>query len=46
MTAIMKTFLLGLVFAAGVAGCNTMEGVGEDVEATGEAIDEQAEKNR
>lgn len=29
--------------ALAVAGCNTVEGVGEDVEATGEALDEAAE---
>lgn len=29
---------------AGIAGCNTVEGVGEDVEAAGEAIEEEAEE--
>lgn len=44
MNAIMKSFLLSLVLAAGVAGCNTMEGAGEDIERAGEAIDEEAEE--
>ena len=39
---------LGIVSAAallaGIAGCNTIEGVGEDVEAAGEAIEEEAEE--
>jgi predicted small secreted protein len=29
--------------AAGLAGCNTVEGVGEDVEAGGEAIQDAAD---
>lgn len=28
----------------GIAGCNTVEGIGEDVEAAGEAIEEEAEE--
>lgn len=37
--------LSGAVFVLAVvlAGCNTMEGVGEDVEAAGSAVDETAE---
>ena len=35
---------LGLIF--GLAGCNTVEGFGEDVEAAGDAIeDEASERN-
>jgi len=30
--------------AAALSGCNTVEGVGEDVEAAGDAIDEEAEE--
>lgn len=30
--------------AAALVGCNTVEGVGEDVEAAGEAIDDEAEE--
>jgi predicted small secreted protein len=28
-----------------LAGCNTMEGFGEDVESAGEAIEEEAEES-
>jgi len=35
-------FSLLLVLAAGLAGCNTMEGAGEDIERGGEKIQEQA----
>ena len=39
---------LGIVSIAallcGIAGCNTVEGIGEDVEAAGEEIDEEAEE--
>lgn len=45
MSAIMKAFLLSLVLAAGVSGCNTMEGAGEDIEAAGENIEEEAEED-
>ncbi|MBA2490508.1 MAG: entericidin A/B family lipoprotein [Gammaproteobacteria bacterium] len=37
------------LFAAYVAllsGCNTMEGVGEDMKAAGEGIDEKAEEKK
>lgn len=35
---------LGMLFgAAGLVGCNTTQGLGEDVEATGDAIEEAAE---
>lgn len=35
-------FSLLLALAAGLAGCNTMEGAGEDIERGGEKIQEQA----
>ncbi len=35
---------LAALFLAGLAGCNTMEGMGEDVESAGEAIEEEAEE--
>lgn len=39
--------LLGISsFALMTAACNTVEGVGEDVEAAGQEIDEEAEENR
>ena len=42
----MKNAFLAIFFALTaivLAGCNTTRGVGEDVEATGEAIEEAAE---
>ena len=45
MNTAMKSFLLSLVLAAGLAGCNTIEGAGEDLEQAGEAIDEEADEN-
>lgn len=43
MNFLAKSLLLSLLFLGGLTACNTMEGVGEDVEATGEAIEEEAE---
>lgn len=41
---------IGIVAAAaslfGVAGCNTVEGVGEDIEAAGDAIEDGADDRR
>lgn len=31
------------VFAIGLSGCNTMEGVGKDLESAGEAIQDAAD---
>jgi len=36
--------LISFVFA--LAGCNTVEGVGKDVKATGQAIEKAADKNK
>jgi predicted small secreted protein len=36
--------LIGLVL--GLAACNTMEGVGQDVQAGGKAIEKAADKNK
>lgn len=33
----------GAALAAGMSGCNTTEGAGEDIEAAGDAIDDAAE---
>jgi entericidin B len=33
-----------LMFAVGLAGCNTMQGVGKDVERGGEKIQGEAQK--
>lgn len=37
--------LLVLMAVVGLAGCATIEGAGEDIEAAGEAIQEEAEEN-
>lgn len=44
MTFITRILLLAFLLGSGLAGCNTMEGVGEDMEAAGEAIDQEAEE--
>lgn len=31
-----------IALMAGIAGCNTVEGVGEDIEAAGDAISDEA----
>jgi predicted small secreted protein len=39
--------LIGFAIAAlAVAGCNTVEGVGKDVKAGGQAIEKAADKNK
>lgn len=40
------TMMLITGFGIGLAGCNTMEGLGQDVEAGGEKIEEEANENR
>ena len=44
------TSLLGTLFLAGafatLAGCNTVEGVGKDIERGGKAIKEEARENK
>lgn len=45
----MKSYLTVLLLALtglGVSACNTTEGLGKDVEAAGEAIEEAAEDTR
>jgi len=39
------TFLL-LTSATFISGCNTMSGIGKDVESAGDAIEDSAEKNK
>lgn len=36
--------LAALIGAASLSACNTVQGVGEDVEAAGQAVDEAAEE--
>jgi entericidin B len=40
----LRRLLFALALAAGLTACNTIEGVGEDVEAGGEAISNTAEE--
>jgi len=42
----ITALLLALGLAAGAAGCNTTAGVGEDLEAAGSALEEEAEENQ
>ncbi len=39
----VRPLLILLFLGAGLAGCNTMEGFGKDVEAAGEKIEEEAD---
>jgi len=44
---IMKKFwiaLMSMLYLAGMAGCNTMEGFGKDMQKAGEKIEESAKK--
>lgn len=43
---LINRLLLLLFFTFGLAACNTMEGIGEDVEAAGETVEEEAEENK
>ncbi len=38
--------ILATVFSLSLAACNTVEGVGEDIRSTGDAIDDAAEDSR
>lgn len=42
---ITASALLWMFFTGLLAGCNTMEGAGEDIEAGGEAIQNEAEEH-
>jgi entericidin B len=45
----MKAFIaavIGAAFLFGVAGCNTVEGVGKDVKATGEKVEGEAKEHK
>ena len=44
----MKTALAAIVFllAASATACNTVQGVGEDMQAAGQAVDQAAEDNK
>lgn len=36
------TIILSFMFILGVAGCNTLSGAGQDMQAAGEAVEESA----
>ncbi|MGD2083356.1 MAG: entericidin A/B family lipoprotein [Chromatiales bacterium] len=38
--------LLALLVLAGLVACNTIEGVGEDIEAAGDKIEKEAGKHK
>jgi predicted small secreted protein len=40
----MRTIALVLAFVFGLAACNTMAGLGKDIERTGEKIQDKAKK--
>lgn len=43
----LRKFAVSLIgFVCVLAGCNTVEGVGKDVKATGQAIEKAADKNK
>lgn len=46
MNPVMRTFLLSIALLFAVAGCNTMEGAGQDIEAAGENIEDEAREHR
>lgn len=41
---ILTTLIFTILFAGAIAGCNTTRGIGQDVEAAGEGIEEVAEE--
>ena len=42
----MKKLLVLIVAVIAVAGCNTISGVGQDVEAAGKAVDKAAQDTK
>jgi entericidin B len=38
--------ILGIAFVTMLAGCNTVEGVGKDIKATGTAVEKSAQKTK
>jgi len=41
----LKVGLAAIVMVLGLAGCNTMEGLGQDIENAGEAIEDEADES-
>ncbi|HET8807373.1 MAG TPA: entericidin A/B family lipoprotein [Methylophaga sp.] len=42
----LTAFILSILMTLGLAACNTIEGVGEDMEAAGDAIEDEAEESK
>ena len=42
----LTAFVLSILMTLSLAACNTMEGVGEDMSAAGDAIDREAEESK
>ncbi len=42
----MRWIVLAVLGALALSGCNTVEGVGEDVQSAGQAIEDGAEKTK
>ncbi|MDX1573590.1 MAG: entericidin A/B family lipoprotein [Methylophaga sp.] len=42
----LTAFILSILMTLGLAACNTIEGAGEDIEAAGDAIDNEAEESK
>lgn len=42
----LTAFVLLILMTLGLAACNTVEGIGEDMGAAGDAIDRQAEESK
>lgn len=43
---ILTAALLGITFTLALTACNTMEGVGQDMEDAGEAVEDSAQDNK
>ncbi len=42
----LSAFVISVLMVLGLAACNTIEGVGEDMGAAGDAIDREAEESK
>jgi len=43
---LVPVVIISLLTLGGLAGCNTVEGVGKDLEAAGDAIEDSASDNK
>ena len=47
MQAMFKSFIITMLFLCGLlAACNTMEGIGRDVEKAGDSLEDSASKHK